>query len=106
MSPNSDTTAPQQLLSPAEAPVQTSASATVTLPANLHARPAGRLAKAAARFESTIRIEYGDRIINPTGVLAVMGLGAPAGATITLAAYGPDADAAVTALADVLANAE
>ncbi|HEY4460020.1 MAG TPA: HPr family phosphocarrier protein [Pseudonocardiaceae bacterium] len=103
MSPNSDT---PQLLPPADDPVQTSAAATVTLPANLHARPAGKLAQAAARFDSTIRIEYGDRIINPTGVLAVMALGAPAGATITLAAYGPDADAAVQTLADILANAE
>jgi phosphotransferase system HPr-like phosphotransfer protein len=34
------------------------AHTTVVLPANLHARPAGKLAQAAARFTSTIRIEH------------------------------------------------
>ena len=82
------------------------AHATVTLPANLHARPAGKLAQAAAQFASTIQIEHAGRAINPTGVLAVMSLGATAGATITITAQGPDADTAVTSLADILATAE
>jgi phosphotransferase system HPr (HPr) family protein len=106
MSSNSDLPTPERLLDAAGGPASTSAAVTITLPANLHARPAGRLAQAAARFDSTIRIEYDGRIINPTGVLAVMALGAPAGATITLAAYGPDAMAAVNSMANILANAE
>jgi phosphotransferase system HPr (HPr) family protein len=78
----------------------------VTLPANLHARPAGKLAQTAAGFSSVIRLEYAGRSINPTGVLAVMSLGATVGTTVTLRAEGPDAEQAVQALADVLANAE
>ncbi|MCJ0869594.1 HPr family phosphocarrier protein [Streptomyces sp. AP-93] len=78
----------------------------VVLPANLHARPAGKLARAAAGFASSVRLDYGDRTVNPTGVLAVMGLGATAGSTVTVRAEGPDAHEAVTALADILANAE
>jgi phosphotransferase system HPr (HPr) family protein len=79
----------------------------VVLPANLHARPAGRLARAAAEFtETTIRLEYAGRTVNPTGVLAVMGLGATAGSTVTVRAEGPDAVQAVAALADILATAE
>ncbi|MFC0432117.1 HPr family phosphocarrier protein [Kutzneria buriramensis] len=79
---------------------------TVVLPANLHARPAGKLAQAAAQFTSTIRIEHAGRAINPTGVLSVMSLGATAGSTVTISAYGPDADTAVTSLAHILATAE
>ncbi|MFI7400527.1 HPr family phosphocarrier protein [Streptomyces sp. NPDC049541] len=80
--------------------------AAVVLPANLHARPAGQLARAAATFTSAIRLEYGDRTVNPTGVLAVMGLGATLGTTVTVRAEGPDAEQAVTALAQILATAE
>jgi phosphotransferase system HPr (HPr) family protein len=78
----------------------------VVLPANLHARPAGQLARAAAGFTSAIQLEYADRMVNPTGVLAVMGLGATAGSTVTVRAEGHDAEQAVTALAQLLATAE
>jgi phosphotransferase system HPr (HPr) family protein len=77
----------------------------VVLPANLHARPAGQLARAAAGFTSAIQLEHGGRTVNPTGVLAVMGLGATAGSTVTVRAEGPDAEQAVTALTDILATA-
>ncbi|MGW0777216.1 HPr family phosphocarrier protein [Streptomyces sp. NPDC002835] len=78
----------------------------VVLPANLHARPAGQLARAAAGFTSTVQLEYSGRTVNPTGVLAVMGLGATAGSTVTVRAEGPDAEQAVAALAGILATAE
>lgn len=78
----------------------------VVLPANLHARPAGRLARAAAGFTSTVQLEYAGRTVNPTGVLAVMGLGATAGSAVTVRAEGPDAEQAVVALAEILATAE
>ena len=108
MSPNSDTTTDVSTAVSAVAPtaVPTACALTVTLPANLHARPAGKLAQAAARFSSVIRLEYAGRSVNPTGVLAVMSLGATAGTTVTLRAEGDDADEAVQALADILANAE
>jgi phosphotransferase system HPr (HPr) family protein len=80
--------------------------AQVVLPANLHARPAGQLARAAAGFSSTIEMDYDGRTINPTGVLGVMGLGATAGKTVTVRATGPDAREAVAALTEILTNAE
>lgn len=82
------------------------AETAVTLPANLHARPAGKLAQTAARFNSTIQLEHSGRTINPTGVLAVMGLGATKGTVITITAHGPDAHEAVQSLAAILAGAE
>ena len=78
----------------------------VVLPAHLHARPAGQLARAAATFTSAIQLEHGDRTVNPTGVLAVMGLGATLGSTVTVRAEGPDAEQAVETLAQILAAAE
>ncbi|MFC9327131.1 HPr family phosphocarrier protein [Kitasatospora sp. NPDC057015] len=83
-----------------------SAEATVLLPAHLHARPAGALARTAAGFRSTVRVEYAGRSVSPTGILAVMGLGATRGTEITVRAEGEDAAAAVEALARVLTEAE
>ncbi|MFL4949177.1 HPr family phosphocarrier protein [Streptomyces sp. MMS24-I31] len=79
---------------------------TLVLPANLHARPAGQLARAAAAFTSAIQLEHAGRTVNPTGVLAVMGLGATAGTTVTVRAEGHDAEQAVTTLTQILATAE
>jgi phosphocarrier protein HPr len=93
MSPSSDSTA-------------TVREASVVLPAHLHARPAGQLARAVAGFSSSVQLEAAGRSVNPASVLAVMGLGATAGSTVTLRAEGPDAEAAVTALAEILATAE
>lgn len=91
-----------------EAPVfqATVFEATVTLPANLHARPAGKLAQAAGRFSSTIRLRHGGKSVNPAGVLAVMSLGATAGTTVTIHAEGADAELAVRTLTEVLNQAE
>jgi phosphocarrier protein HPr len=74
----------------------------VTLPADLHARPAGRLARTAARFRSALSLEHAGRTVDPSGVLAVMGLGATAGSTVIVRAEGDDAAQAVEALAAAL----
>jgi PTS hybrid protein len=91
---------------PAETDHPRGVSAAVTLPATLHARPAGRLAQEAAKFVSAIRIEYGGKSVNPTGVLAVMSLGATIGGTVTVHAEGQDADSAVKTLSAILAEVE
>ncbi|MGW3667072.1 HPr family phosphocarrier protein [Streptomyces sp. NPDC005141] len=100
MSPSSDATATTATTTTA------SHVTSIILPANLHARPAGQLARAAARFTSAIQLEHSGRTVNPTGVLAVMGLGATAGSTVTVRAEGPDAKQAVKTLTDILATAE
>ncbi|MEU3824003.1 HPr family phosphocarrier protein [Streptomyces sp. NPDC029080] len=79
---------------------------TVVLPADLHARPAGRVATAAPRFASTVRLAYEGRTAAATSVLALMALGATAGGTVELTAEGPDAPQAAAALAGILAAAE
>ena len=79
---------------------------TVVIPVDLHARPAGRLTLAAAGFEATTMILAGERSADARSVLAVMSLGATAGVEVTVRSTGPDADAAVDALAAVLAAAD
>ncbi|MDQ7904597.1 HPr family phosphocarrier protein [Phytohabitans sp. ZYX-F-186] len=82
-----------------------SSETAVVLPAHLHARPAGQVVQAAARFQAEVEIEYAGKVANARGVLAVMALGATAGTTVTLRASGPDAAEAVDAVAAVLSAA-
>jgi len=80
-------------------------SETITLAVDLHARPAGALAVAAAQFAAAVSVSTGTKTANAKSVLGVMGLGATVGQQVTVAADGPDAAAAVTTLIAILADA-
>jgi phosphocarrier protein HPr len=77
----------------------------ITLAGDLHARPAGSLAVAAAKFESAVELMVGASCADAKSVLAVMGLGATSGQQITVRAAGPDAREAVTTMIDILGEA-
>jgi len=91
---------------PAPAPPAESMVRSVTIPVDLHARPAGLLARTAAGFTAAVTVCAGDRSASARSVLEVMALGATAGAEVTLQAAGPDAETAVTALAALLTAVE
>jgi phosphocarrier protein HPr len=80
-------------------------SESITLEGDLHARPAGALAVAAARFAAAVSVTIGARTVDAKSVLAVMGLGATAGQRVTVSADGPDAEEAVQALIAILGAA-
>ncbi|HSZ41908.1 MAG TPA: HPr family phosphocarrier protein [Trebonia sp.] len=81
------------------------AERTITLAGDLHARPAGALSVAAAKFTSSVRLTAGGREADAKSVLAVMQLGAAAGTPVTVSASGPDASGAVDAILAALAAA-
>ncbi|HEY6496578.1 MAG TPA: HPr family phosphocarrier protein [Trebonia sp.] len=80
-------------------------SETITLEGDLHARPAGALAVAAARFAAAVSLSAGAKTADAKSVLGVMGLGATSGQRVTVTADGPDADEAVAALIAILSEA-
>jgi phosphocarrier protein len=69
----------------------------------LHARPAAEVVKVASRFASEITIVRDDLEVNGKSIMGVMMLAAEFGATITLRAEGADAEAALEALAALVA---
>ena len=77
----------------------------ITLTGDLHARPAGQLAVAAAKFGADVSLTVGDRTVSAKSVLAVMGLGATSGQQVTAAATGPDAEQALAEVVAILADA-
>jgi phosphocarrier protein len=69
----------------------------------LHARPAAEVVKVASRLASEITIVRDDLEVNGKSIMGVMMLAAEFGATITLRAEGTDAEAALEALAALVA---
>jgi phosphocarrier protein len=70
----------------------------------LHARPAAEIVKLAAKFKSEITIVKDDLDVNGKSIMGVMMLAAEHGSTILFRAEGPDADAALEALAMLVSN--
>ncbi len=70
----------------------------------LHARPAAEIVKAASKFKCEITLVRDDLEVNGKSIMGVMMLAAEYGSTLTLRASGPDEDAALDALARLIAN--
>ena len=68
----------------------------------LHNKQATYFVQKANEFESSIWLEYGSRRMNAKSLLVIMSLGVVTGTTVTLSASGPDAEAAVNALDELL----
>jgi phosphotransferase system HPr (HPr) family protein len=84
--------------------MQENSEETITLAGDLHARPAGALAVAAAQFAATVHVAVGDSQADAKSVLAVMQLGASSGQRVTVRAVGPDAEKAVETLIGILST--
>jgi len=77
-------------------PVQTVEKAfTVRSALGLHARPAGRLAMVAGRFESEISLGRGEEWVSGASVLSILCLAATQGTVLSVRAVGIDAEQAV-----------
>lgn len=70
----------------------------------LHARPAAVIANLAKGFQSSIKLQLGDRQANARSVTAIMALDVTQGAKVQIVANGPDAAMAVEKLSKVIAE--
>ena len=66
---------------------------------------AARFIQTANRFESVIRVTYGDNNVNAKSLLGVLSLAIGNGAQVTLTADGPDAEEALADLERDLSEA-
>jgi phosphotransferase system HPr (HPr) family protein len=68
----------------------------------LHTRPAHEFVKSVKQFESTVTLQKGDTEVPGKSLLKIMKLGVVTGDTITLRCDGPDEDAALAALVQLI----
>lgn len=71
---------------------------------DLHARPAGVLIRAAAKFASRVTLTSGDRSADAKSILQVLALGATGGSELAVTTSGSDASDALEAIADLLGH--
>jgi phosphocarrier protein len=70
----------------------------------LHARASAKFVNMAEGFDAHISVSRGDETVNATSIMGLMMLGASLDTTITIAAQGTDAEAAIAALAALIAD--
>jgi len=70
----------------------------------LHARAAAKLTQVAAGFASEIWISRSGRRVNAKSIMGVMMLAAGQGTSVLLEAQGDDADEAIAAIAQLVAE--
>ena len=77
----------------------------ITNPSGLHARPASLFVQTAARFQANIQVQRAGtgQSIEATSILGILSLGIRQGEMIILRAHGPDVDAALRALQELVA---
>jgi phosphocarrier protein len=78
--------------------------ARIVNPLGLHARPAAQFVRLASSFRSEIEVMKDGLAVNGKSIMGVMMLAAEYDCTILLKAEGDDAEAAVEALAQLVAT--
>ncbi len=68
----------------------------------LHARAATKFASTANKFDSKIQVVFGDKTIDGKSIMALMLLAAAKGSLLTLITDGPDAEAAMQSLLNLI----
>ncbi len=79
---------------------------TVRAELGLHARPAGRLASAAGKFEAEVTLGRGEEWVSGSSVLSILCLAAGRGTILRVRAVGADADRAVAELGALIESIE
>ena len=70
----------------------------------LHARASAKLTQVASRFKCEVWLSRNGRRVNAKSIMGVMMLAAGQGTTVLLEAKGDDADAAIAAIAKLVAD--
>jgi phosphocarrier protein HPr len=76
--------------------------ATICNQRGLHARASARFVKTAAQFDADVRVRKNGAEVSGRSIMGLMMLAAAPGAIIELCASGPQAEAAISALADLI----
>jgi phosphocarrier protein HPr len=82
----------------------TSRAVRVTNPLGIHARAAARFVRLAATFAAHVKVGHNGRVIDGKSIMGLLLLAAARGSEVTVSADGPDEDAAVAALCNLVAR--
>lgn len=81
-----------------------SRAVTIVNPHGLHARPADKIVKLASQYQSRIEFIKGHERVDGRSIISLLTLAAEQGTELVVQATGDDAQAAVDALAELIAH--
>ncbi len=81
-----------------------SAEAPITNKLGLHARASAKLTQLASKYSCEIWLTRNNRRVNAKSIMGVMMLAAGKGSSVLIEAEGKDADTAIKALQELIAN--
>jgi phosphocarrier protein len=70
----------------------------------LHARASAKFVKLASSFDAEVHVSRDGQTVDARSIMGLLMLGAGPGATVEISAEGPEAEAAVEALSDLIAS--
>jgi phosphocarrier protein HPr len=70
----------------------------------LHARASAKFVQTVERYEADVRVTRGSETVGGTSIMGLMMLSAAPGCSITVEATGPDAQAVIDALAELVGS--
>jgi phosphocarrier protein len=70
----------------------------------LHARASAKFVKTAAQFDAEVKVTRDSQTVDAQSIMGLMMLGAGPGAEIEISAAGPEAEAALDSLAQLIAD--
>ncbi|MEA2819644.1 MAG: phosphocarrier protein HPr [Bradyrhizobium sp.] len=92
----------------ADAPSSPSGTVTREIPIinkrGLHARASAKFVKMVEQFDAEVLVTRGSETVGGTSIMGLMMLSAGPGTSIVVSATGPDAEAAVAALAELVGS--
>ena len=80
------------------------ATAAIVNKKGLHARASAKFVETVARFQADVTVRKGENAVSGRSIMGLMMLGASQGTSIELEAEGPDAEAVLDALQQLIAG--
>lgn len=100
----SDEAAPEKEIGPGVPAGAISRELLIINKRGLHARASAKFVQMVERFDAEVWVTRGNETVGGTSIMGLMMLAAGPGTTVTVSATGPEAQAAVDALAALIAD--
>jgi phosphocarrier protein HPr len=100
----SDEAAPEKELGPSVPPGAISRELQIINKRGLHARASAKFVQMVERFNAEVWVTRGSETVGGTSIMGLMMLAAGPGTTVRVSATGPEAQAAVDAIAALVAD--
>jgi phosphocarrier protein len=89
---------------PPEFPGGISRELTIVNRKGLHARATAKFVQCVERYDAEVQVTRCGETVGGTSIMGILTLGAGIGTKITVAARGPEAEGALSAIAELVAN--